>query len=209
MTYANIEDKRKNDAENYQRNKEERLKKSREYHNRPEVKAYRKKYHKEYTRRPEVKARHRIANAKYNRKRMSQEDYSQKRKEQYKRWADKPEVKEKLRAYYKLPEVRARHLLRLRMQRRVMPFLMIKDCALALDWYKDKLSAQDNNCAICEARFSPDLNGFDKSVDHCHATNKLRGILCPKCNKALGAFNDSPTLLRRAADYIKYYKSDR
>lgn len=42
-------------------------------------------------------------------------------------------------------------------------------------------------------------------VDHCHKTGKFRGILCHKCNRALGFFKDDPALLRRAADYIDKY----
>ena len=38
-------------------------------------------------------------------------------------------------------------------------------------------------------------------VDHCHATDIVRGILCHPCNKALGAFKDRPDVL---LDVIKY-----
>ena len=39
-------------------------------------------------------------------------------------------------------------------------------------------------------------------VDHCHKTNKIRGILCNKCNNGLGLFNDDPELLEYARIYI-------
>ena len=40
-------------------------------------------------------------------------------------------------------------------------------------------------------------------VDHCHASGKVRGVLCYSCNTSLGKFKDSPELLRSAADYLE------
>jgi len=40
-------------------------------------------------------------------------------------------------------------------------------------------------------------------VDHCHATGKIRGILCSSCNQALGLAKDDPELLRKMANYLE------
>jgi hypothetical protein len=40
-------------------------------------------------------------------------------------------------------------------------------------------------------------------VDHCHSTNSIRGLLCLKCNSALGLFSESFSTIIRAADYIR------
>lgn len=40
-------------------------------------------------------------------------------------------------------------------------------------------------------------------VDHCHTTGKVRGILCPACNIALGLTKDDPKTLRRLACYLE------
>jgi hypothetical protein len=40
------------------------------------------------------------------------------------------------------------------------------------------------------------------SIDHCHKTNKVRGILCRSCNLALGLMNDDLVKIRKLAKYI-------
>ena len=54
-------------------------------------------------------------------------------------------------------------------------------------------------CEICGEK----ANGKALAVDHCHRTNKLRGLLCENCNNGLGRFKDSPSLLRKAASYLE------
>lgn len=40
-------------------------------------------------------------------------------------------------------------------------------------------------------------------VDHSHKTGKVRGLLCPHCNSALGFFDDSVSILKRALRYLE------
>lgn len=40
-------------------------------------------------------------------------------------------------------------------------------------------------------------------VDHCHKTDKFRGLICPGCNSGLGFFKDNPKSLLNAAKYIQ------
>lgn len=40
-------------------------------------------------------------------------------------------------------------------------------------------------------------------LDHCHASGKIRGVLCWRCNLALGYAGDSPDALRALAAYIE------
>lgn len=40
-------------------------------------------------------------------------------------------------------------------------------------------------------------------VDHCHTTGKVRGILCPNCNIALGQVNDSVEHLQKLITYLE------
>lgn len=71
--------------------------------------------------------------------------------------------------------------------------------------YKTMLKNQNNCCALCK---KSELD-FTKSlaVDHDHKTGRVRALLCEKCNVGLGSFKDNPELLRKAADYIDFYKN--
>jgi predicted amidophosphoribosyltransferase len=55
------------------------------------------------------------------------------------------------------------------------------------------------NCAICEKSFETER----RNIDHCHTTGRVRGLLCPGCNRGLGFFGDSPERLIKAAQYLK------
>ena len=57
----------------------------------------------------------------------------------------------------------------------------------------------ENKCAICTAEFSTDNK---PRIDHCHKTEKIRGLLCHRCNVGIGLFGDSAELLRKAAKYV-------
>ena len=70
---------------------------------------------------------------------------------------------------------------------------------LTLQEYYKKLAKQHHSCKICK---SPFKNTRDAHVDHQHTTGKVRGILCSKCNTALGLLKDDPNLLLRAAKYL-------
>lgn len=72
---------------------------------------------------------------------------------------------------------------------------------MSLEDYHTRLSEQGDRCAIC----GRDQEGFVRAfaVDHDHVTGRVRGILCPDCNRGLGGFQDNPNLLRRAADYLE------
>jgi hypothetical protein len=67
---------------------------------------------------------------------------------------------------------------------------------------KNLLAQQNYSCAICQGKAK--RGSFD--LDHCHTTGKVRGLLCNKCNKGLGFFNDNIELFVRAIKYLEEYK---
>lgn len=70
---------------------------------------------------------------------------------------------------------------------------------LHIEEYTAIAEAQNNVCAICE---QPDEARPKLSVDHDHATGKVRGLLCTGCNVSLGRLDDDSARLRKAADYL-------
>lgn len=59
---------------------------------------------------------------------------------------------------------------------------------------------QSGKCAICGEVFN---NPSDACVDHNHETGKVRGLLCKKCNLALGLFNDDIKNMMTAVEYLE------
>ena len=74
----------------------------------------------------------------------------------------------------------------------------LKKYNLTLKDYNDMLAIQENSCAICKHEVDKRL-----SVDHCHKTGKVRGLLCSSCNFILGHADDSIEVLFNAIEYLK------
>lgn len=62
---------------------------------------------------------------------------------------------------------------------------------------------QDGKCAICNN--PPNIKTRIKRlvVDHCHDTNRIRGLLCNSCNRGIGLLRDNSNILNKAFNYIK------
>lgn len=81
---------------------------------------------------------------------------------------------------------------------------LIKLYGVTLEWYRNKLSEQNGVCAICKCPELAVIRGktISMPVDHCHTTGKARGLLCTKCNRALGLFRDNVDVLKSAIQYL-------
>lgn len=64
------------------------------------------------------------------------------------------------------------------------------------------LHKQNHQCLICSINIK---NGYH--IDHCHSTGKVRGLLCQKCNQAIGLLKESETLFFKAAKYIEDHRA--
>lgn len=138
----------------------------------PKTKEQIKRYNKEYFARPEVIARAKVRNA----------ERKDKRKEYKKTEVGRAaENKYRRNAYQRVN----------RNER------LIKLYGISIDHYDKMLADQNGVCAICCVRKETRLH-----VDHCHKTNKVRGILCSNCNMALGLMKDRPDYLLKAVKYL-------
>lgn len=66
------------------------------------------------------------------------------------------------------------------------------------DIFDKMLTEQNNKCSICELK----INENSCHIDHCHSTGEVRGLLCEKCNKGLGQFDDNINYLKNAINYL-------
>lgn len=78
----------------------------------------------------------------------------------------------------------------------------IKKYGLTLPEFESMLEAQNNKCSICGYSDTSDPNLFPV-VDHCHDTEKVRGLLCMSCNMGLGKFKDDVNVLKNAIRYLE------
>lgn len=73
---------------------------------------------------------------------------------------------------------------------------------LSKEDFFDILEEQNNKCKLCKNSFVS-LGKNDLHIDHCHETNKIRGLLCMKCNVGLGMLGDNEEGLSKALAYVK------
>lgn len=101
--------------------------------------------------------------------------------------------KERRKLYYANPETKRKnrigHLKRM--------FGITEELYLELE------RKQKNRCAICNEK---ETSKDHLAVDHCHKTNKIRGLLCNRCNRALGYLKEDISIFYNAINYLNKHK---
>lgn len=73
---------------------------------------------------------------------------------------------------------------------------------ISREQFESMANAQGGVCAICGD--PPDARGLN--VDHSHATNMIRALLCNACNAAIGLLREDVDRLLAAANYIARFR---
>lgn len=135
-------------------------------------------YNKEYFSRPEVIARAKVRNAQYRQRR-----------------ADYKKTEAGISA-----QIRYNHS---PAGRRTNKSKQLKNLyGISLEEYEAMAERQQGLCAICG------VEPLILHVDHCHDSNKVRGLLCGSCNRAIGLLKDNVTSLHRAIEYLNGFYSN-
>jgi len=81
---------------------------------------------------------------------------------------------------------------------------IIRTYGITAEDYYEMLAAQNNKCAVCGSKEvnNSRISSGKLFIDHCHDTGKVRGLLCSKCNHAIGLLNDDVSLLHKAIKYL-------
>ena len=76
---------------------------------------------------------------------------------------------------------------------------------LTIEEYDAMVAAAGGVCEICKQPETKLFRGKTRalSVDHCHTSLSVRGILCDDCNTTLGKMGESVERLQAMIDYIK------
>jgi Autographiviridae endonuclease VII len=77
----------------------------------------------------------------------------------------------------------------------------LADYGISVEDYNALLVKQDGACAICKRKSDRTL-----CVDHCHSTGVVRGLLCRKCNAGLGCYDDNPSFMLAAIEYLAAFR---
>ena len=80
---------------------------------------------------------------------------------------------------------------------------ILKKYGLTAETYEKMLENQNDSCAICKEHFSEKIIMQRlPSIDHCHTTGKVRGLLCMDCNVKLSVLENT-AFVEKANKYIK------
>lgn len=78
----------------------------------------------------------------------------------------------------------------------------IRRYGITVEDFEDMLLKQLECCLIC-GDYLDTSNLRNVHIDHCHSSNRVRGILCQSCNHLLGNARDSIQILEAAIGYLK------
>jgi len=78
---------------------------------------------------------------------------------------------------------------------------LLKKYGISIEQRDQIIECQHGLCPICN---KPLMNKSGIFVDHNHDTGKVRGVLCRKCNLAIGLLGEDVETLERGFQYLMY-----
>ncbi len=163
---------------------------ARRYLSKPDKLAQHKKSKKKWASKPDNKIRLRARSREDKRRRRTDPDYREKARQASERHRNIPGNLEKARQasqkWRDNPEKKTYALSKRK----------AKLYGITQEQIYDMITAAGGRCCGCDR--------LEKLVvDHDHATRKVRGVLCNRCNLALGYAKDDPRTLRALASYLE------
>ena len=74
----------------------------------------------------------------------------------------------------------------------------LRKYGMTLAQYDHMYTVQNGQCAICDRA----MPSGKATVDHCHGTGIVRGLLCIQCNTIVGMAHDDVRILRHAINHL-------
>lgn len=118
----------------------------------------------------------------------------------------KEKTKRRQQEWQKTPEFKVRHAVRMKKyqnakspERKALDHqkTRLRRYGLTVPQFQEMVTTREGNCDLCGI-----YKGLALHVDHCHKTNRVRGLLCVSCNTCLGGLGDSIEGLERALNYL-------
>jgi Recombination endonuclease VII len=85
----------------------------------------------------------------------------------------------------------------------------VRKYGITIDAYNQLLKEQDSRCAICGEQNNGGVRDWRLHIDHDHETDEVRGLLCSRCNLAIGHLREDRLLFEAAIDYLSKSWLDR
>ncbi len=106
--------------------------------------------------------------------------------------------KNKIRKYWNKWHKKDREQNPEKVKRQVRQAALKMNFGLSIERYEAMHKSQFGKCAICKK-----VDDRQLSVDHNHDTNKVRGLLCRKCNLAIAHLDENVLTLKSAINYLE------
>jgi len=92
-------------------------------------------------------------------------------------------------------------VIRRRMKKYLRNYNLFRKYGITKEEFDRLVFLQANRCALCDNEFTG-VGYMKPAVDHDHETGAIRGLLCKRCNLALGQLGDTLAGVMRAVEYL-------